>query len=556
METVWTEQNLTQGRPMSRSFSRVLLSPLTALAFAAGLSAQCPALGMSLGGATHVERGSMFDVVNVSAHPIRITGFDQFAYDSGTTVASLYTKTGSWTGSQLDPAAWTLVGSNPAWNHLSFGQTPLGIPTSVIIPPGATQGFYIAVPSASLILRIGGLGTSQAADGTIDIRTGVALSGLFGPIAPLSTDGHRWLGTVHYCKAATNTVIGAGCGGGFNSFYGDFADATIAQQVLTGNVLRLAPTANGYVGAWENGTASASFVPPSGASAVPVGDDSFFPFAPTTPLPTPYGSQSVLSISGNGIVAFGPFVDTPGAPPFTPTTTGFLQSSNGGVYAWHDYNVTEAGSGPILTHYAGNLLCVTFADVESYPVGLPNRSTLQFQFDLATGGIALVFVNIDGNPVSAFGSRHIVGVTAPGASMDPGAVDIAIATLVSVNPEGVPPSLAGLTAPVIGANWQLQTNDLPATTAFGITVIGLSDPGVDDLAVIGMPGCGLRAALDILSPFVLAPGTPTYPWSITIPANTPFGLPVFATTIVATNPATNAFGFITSNGVRGLVNGF
>ena len=541
---------------MSRSVSRFLVPSLTAIVFAAGLSAQCQSLGMSLSGATHFDKGSMFDVVNVSTDPIRITGFDQFAYDSGTTTASLYTKVGTWNGSQFTPAAWTLVGSNPAWVHQGLGQTPLGIPTSVVIPPGATQGFYIAVPSTSLLLRIGGLGTSQAADGTIDIQTGVALSGLFGPLAPQSAGGHRWLGTVHYCKAATNTVIGAGCGAGFDSFYGSYADATVAQAALTGNVLRLAPTANGYFGTWENGTASASFVPPSGASFVPVGDDSFFPFAPATPLPTPYGPQPVLSISGNGIVAFGPFVDTPGTPSYLPTIAGFLQSSNGGVYAWHDYNVTEGGSGPILTHHAGSLLCVTFQDVESYPIGPMNRSTLQFQFDLSTGAIAIVFVSIDGNASSTFGSSHTVGVTAPGTSLDPGSVDLATATLVSVNPEGVPLSLAGVTAPVLGTNWQLQTNGLPATTAFGITVIGLSDPGVDDLAGIGMPGCGLRASLDILSAFVVPPGTTTYPWSIGIPANTPLGLPVLATTIVATNPATNAFGLITSNGVRGLVNGF
>mgnify|MGYP000440961148 CR=1 FL=1 len=56
--------------------------------------------------------------------------------------------------------------------------------------------------------------------------------------------------------------------------------------------------------------------------------------------------------------------------------------------------------------------------------------------------------------------------------------------------------------------------------------------------------------------FTVPTGTPSYSWSIGIPANTPLGLPVHATTIVAPTPATNPFGLITSNGVRGLVNGF
>ena len=321
-------------------------------------------------------------------------------------------------------------------------------------------------------------------------------------------------------------------------------------------MLRLAPTASGYVGTWENGTAAASFVPPTGAIQLTTGDDNFVPLIPASPLPTPFGAQSVLSVSGNGIVAFGPFVDTPGTSSFTPTSPGFLQSANGGVYAWHDYNTTEPGSGAVLRHYAGNVLCVTFSNVESYPLGVANSSTLQFQFDLTTGAIAIVFVGIDGNPSSPYGSAHLVGVTAPGASNDPGSVDLATAMLVTASPEGVPLSLAGVTAPVLGTNWQLQTNGLPASTAFGITVIGLSDPAVNDLTIVGMPGCGLRAALDILTAFTVPTGTPSYSWSIGIPANTPLGLPVYATTIVAPNPATNPFGLITSNGVRGLVNGF
>ncbi len=110
--------------------------------------------------------------------------------------------------------------------------------------------------------------------------------------------------------------------------------------------------------------------------------------------------------------------------------------------------------------------------------------------------------------------------------------------------------------PVVGTNWQLQTNGLPAATAFGLTVIGLSDPGVNDLASIGMPGCGLRASLDILAAFTVPEGTPSCSWSIAIPANAPFGVQVYATTVVAPNPATNALGLVTSNGIRGTVNGF
>lgn len=36
----------------------------------------------------------------------------------------------------------------------------------------------------------------------------------------------------------------------------------------------------------------------------------------------------------------------------------------------------------------------------------------------------------------------------------------------------------------------------------------------------------------------------------------PLGFPIYTTTVVAPDPATNALGLITSNGIRGLVNGF
>lgn len=549
---------------MLPSLSRILVPALAATTFAAALSAQCQSV-TTTGAATFAQSGIMFDVVNVSTEPIRITTLDQMADDIGLTHVHLYTKVGTWNGSQATPAAWTLVGSNQTWVHLSSPQlTPLGIPVNVVIQPGATQGFYIGTTYTNaddmLAFRAGNsqLGASQANDGTVDVRVGAAVYYPFSQTVGLfGGNGVLWLGRVRYCKAATNTVIGTGCGVNANSFYGSYPDAAAAQQALDGNVLRLAPNATGYTGTWENGTAAASYIPPSGAIPLPVGDDSVAPLVPSTPLPTPYGAQPVLAVSGNGIVAFGPFVDTPSTNPWLPTTNGFLQSTNGGVYAWHDYNSIEPGSGAVAYHYAGNVLCVTFADVENYPLGFQNRSTLQFQFDLSTGAIAIVFVHIDGNVASPYGSGHVVGITAPGGSMDPGAVDLATASLLTTSDEGGQRlSLQGTSTPLVGTTWQLRTTDLPATMAFGITVIGLSDPGVNDLAILGMPGCGLRASLDILAAFTVAPGTPTHDWGIGIPANAPLGVSVYATTIVAPDPATNAFGLITSNGIRGRVNGF
>nr|MCU0867791.1 hypothetical protein [Planctomycetota bacterium] len=544
-----------------------LVPSLAALALVSGfaptLRAQCLNVGYNAN-STYQQSGIMFDVVNVSADPIRITSIDQAAMYAGTTAVHLYTKVGTWNGSQLTPAAWTLVGSNPAWVHPAFpARTPLGIAVDVVIPPGGSQGFYVGATftgqSDLLAFRHGSnqLGTAQASDGTLEIRTGITVYYPFALTVGLPTNGMLWLGRVHYCKAATNTTFGAGCGSGFNSVYGSYADAALAQPALSGNVLRLQRILNGYVGTWENGTAALHYAtPPAGAASLATGDDGFVPVTLPSALPTPYGPRSVVAVSGNGIVSFGPTVDTPGTNPWLPTADGFLQSTHGGVYAWHDYNPNEIGSGQIRQHQVGPRVCFTWQDVESYPIGIPNRSTMQIQCNLANGDITIVFVAIDGNPSSPDGSSHLIGVTAPGSSLDPSPIDLATAGIVTASPEGVPLSLTALNTPIAGQSWMLLSGDLPLTTAFGFTVIGFTDPGIDDLTSIGLPGCGLRASLDVLTAFTVPYGAPVHPWSITVPANTPFGLQVFATTIVATNPATNALGLVTSNGIRGVVNGF
>jgi hypothetical protein len=232
-----------------------------------------------------------------------------------------------------------------------------------------------------------------------------------------------------------------------------------------------------------------------------------------------------------------------------------LQSACGGIYAWHDYNPAEPGSGQVVAQQLGQMLYVTWRDVENYPAGVVNRSTLQFQCNLATGDVAIVFLSIDANASSPYGSVHLVGVSAPGASLDPGSVDFATAPLFTSSPEQTPLSLSPLTTPVLGASWTLQDEHLPANTAFGVHVLGFTDPGLDDLTAIGMPGCGLRASLDVIATYLPMQGI-SVPWGVSIPMNpTLAGLSLYATTAVAQVPATNGFGFVTGNGVHGILGG-
>ncbi|MFN9706660.1 MAG: hypothetical protein ACK595_17805 [Planctomycetota bacterium] len=356
---------------------------------------------------------------------------------------------------------------------------------------------------------------------------------------------------------ATNTALGTGCIRAFNSFYQFFADAAQASTTLSAGTLLLSPTGTGYQGTWLAGTASAFFVPPVAGVPLATADDGVVTYTLSTgPLSTPQGPQTSVLVSGNAIVAWGGAgLNYPGTNSYTPAANALLNSTLGGIYAWHDYNVTEAGSGQILAEEVGGILYITFNGVESYPTGIANPSTLQFQFDVASGMVKICFVSVDSNTASTYGSAHAVGVSAPGPSQDPGSVDFLTATaaqLLATSPEVLPLSLAATSRPVTGTTWGLSVSNIPATGLIGVDVIGLADPGINDLSFLGAPTCGLRASLDVTLGWVVTGAT--HPYSLPIPSNPALlNLNLHTTSAVFQVPQVNALGAITSNGIRGTV---
>jgi len=358
---------------------------------------------------------------------------------------------------------------------------------------------------------------------------------------------------------ATNTTLGTGCGPApFNSFYQLFADASAASAALQGNALQLVATPNGYVGNWIPGGGVPLFVAPVAPTTLAVGDDGDVLVTPTTPLSTPYGPQASLRVTGNGIIGFGATAQNfPGTNSYTPTANGFLSSTNGGFYAWHDYNSSEAGSGPVLSEEVGTTLYITFNGVENYSNPLAvNTSTLQFQLDLVSGNVIIAWTVVDADTTSQFGSAHLVGVSAPGVSLDSTSVDLSTASLVTVNPEG-PMSLVGVNTPVQGVgpqSWNLNATNLPV--GIGVDIIGLVDPGITDLSLFGLgqAGCQLRATLDITGAF-LAGGS--HPWAVPLPGGVPSlsGVQLFVQTAVL-DFTVNLANTLTTNGVRGTIGTF
>lgn len=127
-----------------------LLRSFALLAVVASLaSAQVATLQTTLQGGNG-QKGNMFNLNNISGGNITVLGFDQNFLAAGTSNMEVYTKTGSYAGSELAPANWTLVGSAAGILHGGPGTAvPVPIVVGVSIPAGATQAFYVTITNAT-----------------------------------------------------------------------------------------------------------------------------------------------------------------------------------------------------------------------------------------------------------------------------------------------------------------------------------------------------------------------------------------------------------------------
>ncbi|MFO1077142.1 MAG: hypothetical protein U1E73_05390 [Planctomycetota bacterium] len=114
--------------------------------------------------------------------------------------------------------------------------------------------------------------------------------------------------------------------------------------------------------------------------------------------------------------------------------------------------------------------------------------------------------------------------------------------------------MAATTRPVMAGSWNLAAVGAPSTTTFGVTWLGVADPGIIDLAYLGLPDCQQRASIDVLfGPWTPVSGRSTL--AMAVPANLPWliGLHAYVQSAAFTIPAPNPFGAITSNGIVGTI---
>lgn len=364
-----------------------------------------------------------------------------------------------------------------------------------------------------------------------------------------------WTSTVCNGAAATTTSQGAGCYDVPRSgFYQEFADAAVASAALQGNVLQLTRSVTGYTAAWLPNLASALYVAPTAAAtSLSISDDGFAFVGASPPLPTPNGPFGGVRVWANGAVTFGyNFLDR------SPSGAEFAAMNQQGFFSWHDFDPTEPGSGSVRSERVGSALYITWDGVESRstPAG-PNPSRMQFQFDLLTGNVMLVWVAVDTDTTSQDGSGYLVGVKGSGPITDPGS------QALSSGPPATSNWLAALafraSEPLVyGSSVTFSTDHVPEfQLGSGVRVCLhiLSTGGSNgfDLGAIGAPGCSAYVnSLDLVTPVLGT--TPTLSSVFSLPISGPLGLQLFSQSVALAlgglPNAQNTAGLVTSNGLQ------
>lgn len=345
-------------------------------------------------------------------------------------------------------------------------------------------------------------------------------------------------GPVVGSSQAFNTTRGVGCQRHPASFYEYFNAGTCD---LSGSSLTMMPSGGGYFVTQSNPT----FLAPSASAIVlPLIDDSFVNVPLSTPMPHPGGTTSSLLVCSNGFVS----VPSIGTPSSFVGPLGMLAEAATGWYIHDDFDPSILLGGRVKFEQVGSKACITWDGVWAFFGTAASARTFQFQFDTSNGNVHLVFQNVStANPL-------LVGYSPAGPSYDGGSIDLSAAMQSSFQlpaVDGLPLTVTPTTRPILGGSWSMSVTNIPASSTLGIDILGFTDPGIDDLTFLGMPTCGLRASLDVVSPWLPLGAPHTY--AIAIPqAPSVIGLHLYTTSAVFA-PGLNAFGAISGNGIDGQI---
>lgn len=408
-----------------------------------------------------------------------------------------------------------------------------------------------AVAGAAANFNVTGVGatdTNYQLSGPANGPVAFAGKGIhFVPTAP----GFVWVPTI--CSA-NHSSYGTGCYRLNASFYENFL--TAASFDLAASSMTMLASGSGYT--MLSGLAS-YVAPTGGATALVLTDDSQVTVPLTGTFAYPGGSTSALTVCSNGFVS----VAVGNGTGFTPVVATMLAATQTGWWSWHDFNPTIAGSGQVKFEQVGSIAYVTWDAVYSFAT--TNPETMQFQFDLSTGSVSIVWTTIGG-----FGNGFLVGYSPGGASNDPGNRDLSVDLPLSFSTYASDSSallLAAAPNPIStagsGTLVTYTTSNIPeflptSGLYIAINIMSLGQiPGGLDLGFIGAPGCAAYVpTLDLTQSMVGITSTQTV--TLAIPAGIPAGTVLYSQSAALITPNSlpngqNTFGMTTSNGITSFI---
>lgn len=521
-----------------------------AAAFAAAAFAQSP-LTTNYGGGTSLAAGATvyFDLA-VNA-PVNITQIDVNSVSAASTAGSLEVRicNGTYVGNDTNAAAWTLVGTG------AVTAAGAGLPTVCTLTPFllAPASYGVAITHVGIAPNYGtGNGTNQTyATAEMTMQCGATAGG--APGTAICCTPRVFNGSIYYNVAggggtvALRTSYGAGCYRNATSVYENFATSAAFDLANTGITFLF--TGAGYTLL----PGVTTYVPPSAtATALTLTDDSETSVALSSPFVYPGGTTTGLQVCSNGFVS----VAAGNGTAFTPAVPAHLNAAQTAWRNWHDYNPGAVGSGAVKFEQANGVAYVTWDGVYDYGgTSATSANTFQFQFELATGNVHVVF-----QTMSTGGNARLVGYSPGGASGDPGNTDLSAAlpaTIALGAIDSTPLALSASARPLIGTTFNLVTSNVTGTN-LGVNFLGFNQipaPGLD-LGIIGAPGCA--ALIDVstaIGNLIGNLGLPGVSLSVAFPlpnSTAILGQHVYSQSIWL-DATQNAFGALTSNGLDLLV---
>ncbi|HEX6810639.1 MAG TPA: hypothetical protein VF384_03350 [Planctomycetota bacterium] len=547
-----------------------VLIPSTALGPFAGTSGNY----FTAGGINHFQMiydTSSFTTQGVLS-PINITNV-QFTYGGGATATNIVTY--PLVSVYLQPAAndWASQSTTFAANQTTPLPTTPNFTGSVTTIPGAnyvdialtTPFAYDPTTGVDLLIEVEvngaptpALGNTQActysltppANACAVIRTVGSITNPIGAVSAFVPIVNLVYGPVP--GAASYQSLGAGCIAQYASMYELFA--LPANWDLNGSALTFIPASPGYVA-----VRTGSFLPigsvQSPPTALTLADDA------ETTVPFTVGSfvgasgpWANLTIVSNGVISEAAAHPASVAGGGAPNNNTYLNAAPTAFYCLADWDPSVAtGGGNVWFEESAGVTTITWENVPNWVTTPPAPGVNTFQFQLYPSG----WVTIAWTSVTSFGNNGgvLVGYSPGGVNLDPGSRDISAigAGAVPIASADVPPlTLSATNRPVMGATWNLQVSNIEASSLVGLEIFGVVDPGINDLFFLGMPGCGLRATLDVANAFLVT--GPTHNFSFNVPLIPSLqGFNLYTTTATMQGVPQNAFGWMTSNGIRGTL---